>query len=125
MGAARNIINSIVATAVAACLAGCMTVNEGTSQTLSMNVTPVDASCTAWRDGKMVAIYNPAFQSMTVSKSKDPLTILCTAGGYQDAKVTLQAAQPEWKTPVSDAVDYATGALSRYDTSVTVVLEKS
>ena len=45
-------------------LSGCATVMDGTEQTIAMNVTPIDAQCTGWRDGKMVGIYYPTFQKI-------------------------------------------------------------
>ena len=90
-----------------------------------MNVTPIDAQCTGWRDGKMVGIYYPTFQTMKVRKSRNELTILCSAYGYKDAKIELQANRPEWRTPVSDQVDYLAGTLSPYDSMIRIDMEKS
>jgi hypothetical protein len=111
--------------AVAAPLMGCATVLEGDFQTIAMNVTPEDAQCLGWRNERMVGVYRPLFQSMTVSKSKDDLLITCSAYGYNNARLRLTPSHSYWDVPGLNVFDYTTGALNHYDGSVAIVMDKS
>jgi hypothetical protein len=111
--------------AVAAPLMGCATITEGDTQEIAMSVTPEDAQCFGWRDQQMVGIYRPFFQSMTVSKSKDDLLITCSAYGYNNARLRLTPSRSHWDVAGLNAFDYATGALSHYDGSIAIVMDKS
>src|SRR5438128_4701221 len=77
-------------------LAGCAGILEAESQTILMNVTPEGAQCFGWRNDGMVGIYNPLFQSMTVSKSTDELLITCNAYGYTTTRLRLMPSQADW-----------------------------
>jgi hypothetical protein len=119
----RNRIGIIVL-AVAVPLMGCATILEGDTQEIAMKVTPEDAQCLGWRHEQMVGIYRPLFQEMTVSKSKDDLLITCKAYGYQDVRLRLTPSRSEWDVTGLNAFDYASGALSHYDGTVTIVMAK-
>ena len=124
----RNGINAvrIVAGAAALLLSGCATIIDGASQTIAMDVTPQNAQCTAWQDGKMVGIYYPTFQTMTVRKGKHDLTVLCSTYGYEDALLHLHPHGNEaWNGPVLDAVDFATGKHRDYDGAVVIVIDET
>ena len=120
----RNRIG-LVALAGVVNLAGCAAILDGGSQTISMMVTPEDARCYGWRDGRMVGAYHPLFQSMTVSKSKDELLITCDAYGYKTARLRLMPFPADWNDPGINVFDYVTGALPNYDSSVVIVMDKS
>jgi hypothetical protein len=111
--------------AAAVPLTGCATILEGDTQEIAMHVTPEDAQCLGWRHEQMVGIYKPLFQEMTVSKSKDDLLITCKAYGYQDLRVRLTPSRSEWDVTGLNAFDYASGALSHYDGTVTIVMAKT
>ena len=106
-------------------LAGCAAILEAQSQTILMNVTPEDAQCFGWRNDSMVGIYNPLFQSMTVSKSTDELLITCNAYGYNTKRLRLMPSRADWNDPGIDVFDYVTGGLIRYDGSIMIVMDKS
>jgi hypothetical protein len=115
----------LVALAGAVNLAGCATILEGDSQRISMSVTPEDAQCFGWRDDNMVGVYNPLFQSMTVSKSKDELLITCNAYGYKTKRLRLMPSRSNMSVPGINVFDYMTGALHQYDGSIAIVMDKS
>ena len=120
----RNRIG-LVALAGAVNLAGCASILEFDSQSILMTVTPEDAQCLGWRNDLMVGVYNPLFQSMTVSKSTDELLITCNAYGYKTTRLRLMPFRSEWNVPRINVFDYATGAAYRYDGSVVIVMNKS
>jgi hypothetical protein len=125
MVAAMRFSPPIAIFAVAAPLMGCATIMEGDTQEIAMHVTPEDAQCLGWRHEQMVGIYKPLFQEMTVSKSKDDLLITCKAYGYQDLRVRLTPSRSEWDVRGLNAFDYASGALSHYDGTVTIVMART
>lgn len=116
-------------TIVAILLSGCATIVEGTSQKINMNVTPREANCQAYRDGALVGTYDPESQTMEVDKSRHDMELRCSAPGYIDRKVLLVSSASGWGiagalTLDFGLTDWATGALNKYDPTVTVVLEK-
>jgi hypothetical protein len=115
----------LIALAGAVNLAGCAAILEGDSQTILMTVTPEDAQCFGWRDERMVGIYHPLLQSMTVSKSTDELLITCNAYGYKTARMRLMPSRVDWDDPGTNVFDYLTGALIHYDGSIVIVMDKS
>ena len=125
MGEIMRKLIGIAGIAAAVSLMGCATIMEGDSQEIAMKVTPEDAQCLGWRHEQMVGIYRPQFQEMTVSKSKDDLLITCKAYGYQDVRLRLTPSRSEWDVTGLNAFDYATGALSHYDGTVTIIMAKA
>jgi hypothetical protein len=89
-----------------------------------MSVTPEDAQCFGWRNDLMVGIYNPLFQSMTVSMSNDELLITCNAYGYKTARLRLVPSRADWHDPAINVFDYVTGAQIRYDGSIVIAMDK-
>jgi len=125
MGKTRRNSIGLVALACAVNLAGCAAILEAESQTILMNVTPEDAQCFGWRNERMVGVYHPLFQSMTVSKSTDELLITCNAYGYNTKRLRLMPSRPDWNDPATNSFDYLTGALIHYDGSIAIVMDKS
>ena len=120
----RNRIG-LVALAGAVNLAGCASILEFDSQSILMTVTPEDAQCLGWRNDLMVGVYNPLFQSMTVSKSTDELLITCNAYGYKTTRLRLMPSRALWNDPGFNVFDYVTGALIHYDGSIVIAMDKS
>jgi hypothetical protein len=122
----KNVRNRIglVALAGAVNLASCAAVLESQSQTILMTVTPENAQCFGWRNERMVGVYHPLFQSMTVTKSTGELLITCNAYGYQTKRLRLMPSLPDWNDPEVSVLDYATGALIRYEDSIVIVMDK-
>lgn len=124
MGKDRNRRISFAACALAAALCGCATVFDGTSQTLVLDIDPVDADCTGWQHGEIVGIYYPTFHTMTVRRSRAELTLLCSAYGYEDALVHLAPGKGKWDVPASNGIDHLTGARHQYDGAITIVMAR-
>ena len=114
----------VVALAGAVNLAGCAAVLEAESQTIMMTVTPEDAQCFGWRNDNMVGIYNPLFQSMTVSKSTDELLITCNAYGYKTKRLRVMPSQADWDDPKIKLYDYVT-SIGSYDGNIAIVMDKA
>lgn len=114
----------VAAGALAMALCGCATVFDGTSQTLVLDVDPVDADCTGWQHGEIVGIYYPTFHTMKVRRSRADLTLLCSAYGYEDALIQLSSGRGKWNVPVSNGIDYVTGARHDYDDTITIVMDR-
>lgn len=109
-------------------LSGCATIMEGTTQKINMNITPHDAHCEAWREGKLAGTYDPASQTMEIDKSRHDIELRCTAPGYVDKRVVLVSSASGWGiagalTLDFGLTDWATGALNKYDPTITVVME--
>lgn len=131
----------IAATALALC--GCATIVEGTSQEIYVSLTPEAASCDAYRvvtrrgtlttpapppTYELVGAYAPATKSVMVKKSRYDLVLRCRAPGYRDKEVRLVSEASGWGVAGAltldfGLIDYATGALNKYDASIQVVLE--
>ena len=110
--------------ALAMALSGCATVFDGTSQTLVLDVDPVDADCTGGQHGEIVGIYYPTFHTMKVRRSRAELTLLCSAYGYEDALIQLSPSRGKGTVPVSNGIDYVTGARHDYDDTITIVMDR-
>jgi hypothetical protein len=118
---------------VAGALCGCASIVEGTTQEIYVSLTPEAASCDAVRLDRAgespAGAYNPATKSITVSKSRNDLLIRCRASGYRDKEVRLVSNASGWGiagalTLDFGLVDYATGALNKYNSSVQIVMER-
>lgn len=115
------------AIALAFALGGCATIIEGTTQEIAMDVVPPHAECSAEQNGKEVARYNPTSRTMFVPKSRRDLIITCAAPGYQTKAVREVSEVSGWGVASIllwdlGLTDYATGALNKYDSSLTIVL---
>ena len=109
-------------------LTGCATIVEGTSKTITIATNPPTASCAVSRKGEELGRTTPTSQQLTVSKSRNPLTVACTAPGHRsttvfvDSNVTAAAVASIAFIDLG-VVDYATGALNDYPPTVLVSLE--
>lgn len=108
-------------------LAGCATIVEGTSQSILVDFSPQETSCVAFRDGTQIASVSQTNRTMNVQKSRHDIILRCSAPGHQtaDTKVESSASAAGVVGAVFldlGVIDYATGALNKYPTSVTVAL---
>lgn len=109
-------------------LAGCSSVVEGTSQTLTFETNPPGATCVLERNG--VAIGNVTTPSgIVVQKTKHNILVTCTKPGYQEAKATLKSevAGATFGNIILGggigwAIDSASGADNKYQTITTLTL---
>ena len=114
------------ATLIALC--GCAAIFEGTSQEITINTNPPGANCSLDRKGVSIGRVNPTPGAVTIKKTKDDLTIVCTKDGYQQATV-LNHSDAAGATvadvigglllgPIAWGVDSASGADNKYDGTV-------
>lgn len=112
--------------------ASCVSVFEGTSQDISVNSTPVAATCVFEREGKSIGSLNTP-GTLTVRKSKYDITIKCDKPGYQQATyinksgtsatIAANVAVDLLLTAgISSIVDSANGADNKYESVVNIML---
>lgn len=110
-------------------LCGCATIVEGRSQDIYVNLTPEGGDCVAWRKGRPIGSYDHVTHIMHVSKSRDDMQVTCKAAGYLDKTANFSSSASAWGVAGAltldlGLVDYTTGALNKYDATITMVLEK-
>lgn len=109
-------------------LSGCASITEGTSQEIRVDVTPAVASCSGTRKGIPTGTYDPVSRIYKVDKSRNDIIFTCKSPGYRDKAVTLVSSASGWGVAGAltldfGLVDYATGALNKYDPTLTMTLE--
>ncbi len=117
------------------CLAGCVSVFEGTSQEITVVTNPPGAHCSFLRkgDGKEMGSIAVTPGILSVRKSKHDLTITCDKEGYQQSTylnhsgvssvVAANVAVDLLLTAgISSIVDSANGADNHYDPVVNISL---
>ncbi|WP_342241048.1 hypothetical protein [Inquilinus sp. OTU3971] len=109
-------------------LCGCASITEGTSQEIRLDVTPAVASCSGMRKGAPTGTYDPVSHIYKVDKSRNDIIFTCTSPGYRDKSVTLVSEASGWGVAGAltldlGLVDYATGALNKYQPTLTMTLE--
>lgn len=115
---------------LAAALAGCSTVIDGTSQTIHVNSDPMHAHCVLTRDAKVIAqVTTPG--RVEVDKDKRDILAVCSAEGYEDRLATLRSglapatlANVVGTLGIGWTVDAITGADNSYPEVVTIILRK-
>lgn len=115
---------------IALALTGCATIVEGTTQTITIKSHPEDAVCVAARRDELnLATTTRSGQTITIEKSRRPLSIGCAAPGYTSDYVVVESAVSDWGaagvalTATGGLVDWATGAQRVYPDTVTVILK--
>lgn len=109
-------------------LSGCASITEGTSQEIRVDVTPSVASCSGTRKGTPTGTYDPVSHIYKVDKSRNDIIFTCTSPGYRDKAVSLVSSASGWGVAGAltldlGLIDYATGALNKYDPTLTMTLE--
>ncbi|WP_343711931.1 hypothetical protein [Inquilinus sp.] len=109
-------------------LSGCASITEGTSQEIRVDVTPAVASCSGARKGSPTGTYDPVSHIYKVDKSRNDILFTCKAPGYRDKTVTLVSSASGWGVAGAltldfGLIDYATGALNKYEPTLTMTLE--
>jgi len=108
--------------------AGCSSIIEGTSQTLSFDSNPSGAECTLNRNGMVIgSVRTPG--GLTVKKTKYDINLLCRKDGYQDATAFLNsdvagatAGNIILGGGIGWAIDSASGADNKYNEHTTITL---
>src|SRR5512138_504803 len=106
---------------------GCSSIVQGTDQEIAVNTNPPGASCRLEREGAKIAELAATPGSVTVSKTKHNITIVCDKDGYQTATYINDSG---WESGsgaagialdviltlgISSAIDSATGADNKYE----------
>jgi hypothetical protein len=117
-----------VAIACGLAVAGCATIVEGTTQSITVEVSPPTGTCIVSRQGEQLGISTPERRVVVISKSQHDLEFSCSAPGYQPKTDTLSsnlAAATVASFFLLDLgiVDAATGAWKKYPERITVVLQ--
>ncbi len=112
-------------------LSACASLVQGTSQTITFHLQPKEIQCVASRDGVDISPITYDYNTLMVTKGKNDVVILCAAPGYQRKTVRLVSkTQPIgvagglFVTPDFGATDMATGAMWRYPSEMTIILQK-
>lgn len=118
---------SLIALVFLALTASCATVFEGTSQSITMNVTPTTATCEAMRNGEKIGSVQGGSNQLTISKSRHDIILSCSAPGYAPQSITLTSSATTGGVASVlffdlGITDYATGALNSYPKSAQVAL---
>jgi hypothetical protein len=129
MGYKRMMFRSkTIACIAAVCLAGCSSIIEGTSQTLSFESNPSGADCALERNG--VAIGNVRTPGgIVVQKTKHNIRVTCKKDGYETATAHLksEAAGATFGNIILGggigwAIDSSSGADNKYQEITTLTL---
>jgi hypothetical protein len=113
--------------------AGCVSVFEGTSQDISVNTTPSNATCMFEREGRSIGSIAKTPGTLTVRKNKYDITIKCDKPGYETASyinhsgtsgtIAANVAVDLLLTAgISSIVDSANGADNKYEPVVNIML---
>jgi hypothetical protein len=109
---------------------GCASITQGTTQTITFNLEPKEVICQITRDGDGVlgnVTYNNP--SITVGKDKDDIVVSCKAAGYKPKVIKMVSSVQTAGVAGSffldlGITDMITGAMYKYQDSVTVALDK-
>lgn len=111
-------------------LGGCAAVTKGTSQKLTVNTVPQGADCILSRDGATIGKVAPTPGTVEISKSRHDIDIRCSKAGYPDGggKLTSELEAMTFGNIlvgglVGVAVDAGTGAMNKYQPTITVPLD--
>lgn len=108
-------------------LSACASIVEGTDQSVRVNLSPKEATCTVMRDGEQVASVSQANQNIRIGKSKDDLEIECRAPGHLSENLSVESSASGWGVVGCILIDlcitdYSTGALNKYPKQITIAL---
>jgi len=108
-------------------LASCASIVEGTDQSITVNLSPENASCRVIREGTQVASISKNNRFLNLSKSRHDLIIECSAVGHHDETVSIESSASGWGVVGCFLIDlcitdFATGALNKYPKSINISL---
>jgi hypothetical protein len=112
--------------ALLACLSGCASIVEGSSQDINVSTNPpAKVSCDA-QNGRGNWVANSVPGTLNVKRSRTDLTVHCKGNGY-DGQYTHSSDFESWTAGnlffggiIGLAVDAGTGALFSYDDAIIV-----
>lgn len=112
-------------------LSGCATVFDGVTQKITVNTNPPGADCALSRNSATVGHIAATPGSVTIEKTKDDITIICSKPGYQQATYLNHSgvAGATYGNIVGGllgaaawGVDSSMGADNKYDSPVNLTL---
>lgn len=119
----------VIVALMAAGVAGCSSIVEGTSQELVINTNPNAADCALYREGIVIGRVNETPGGITVKKTKHDITIKCDKPGYQEATFLNHSGVAGATVGniilgggIGWAIDSASGADNKYDSPVNITL---
>jgi len=122
----------MMSVALLATTAACATVVGGTTQEVYVDTEPKGAACTANRQGAAVSFVKPTPGKVTLSRSKETVTLACNLDGYEQSNEVLVASFSGATVGnillgglVGVAIDAASGANNKYPERVMVILTPS
>ena len=100
---------------------------EGTSQTVTVNITPEHATCIAEREGATIGSVQGPSGALHISKSRHDVILKCSADGYKSASSKMESSASTGGVASIfffdfGITDYATGALNKYPETISVTL---
>jgi hypothetical protein len=112
-------------------VAGCATITKGTTQSIDIQSDPAGAHCALTREGAQLGpTTTPG--AVTITLSRKPVSVLCTKEGYEEGRAVMNAEgdparygnliYPFAAGLIGGAVDRSTGAASRYQPLLRIVL---
>lgn len=122
-------IHSMAALGLAAIsLSACASITKGTSQSVSINTSPVQgANCTLQAPSGTWTVVSPG--AVTIPRTKHDITVTCEKTGYQAGIGTLKSGTQLMTAGnlilggvIGLGVDAATGAMNDYPEQITVTL---
>ena len=124
-------MRTAILVAAALALSGCASIVKGTSQDVAINTNPPGARCELMRGAASLGVVDPTPGVLNLDKSSESVQIKCDLAGYKSAQYILES-EAEAMTAgnvifggvIGLAVDASTGAMNKYDSNVTVVLQK-
>ena len=119
--------------ALGTALSGCASVLDGTSQEITVNTSPLGASCVFYREGVAIGTVPITPGVLNVKRRKYDIEIKCDKPGYAQATYRNHsgtsamiagniAADLILTAGISSIVDSASGADNRYDPVVNLSL---
>jgi hypothetical protein len=119
----------IVAVLAPLWLANCATIVEGTDQAIQVATVPSGASCALNREGASVGVIDRTPASVTLSKSKNSVEVVCNKPGYREARNHLYPGFQGMTFGnvilggfVGVAIDAGSGAMHKYPPAINLVL---
>lgn len=110
-------------------LSGCATMFDGKTQAITVNTSPPKADCVLSRQGSAIGEIRDTPSSVVIEKSRDDITLACNKLGYQQATYLDHSGLATWTFAnilfggiIGGGIDFATGAINKYDTPVNVTL---
>lgn len=110
-------------------LAGCASLTQGTNQIITFHLQPETIKCAASRDGEAISTFNAEYNTLTVMKGRSDIIVRCIAPGYQTKLTKIVSVIQPIGVVGGIFIDYgltdmATGAMWKYPSDVTIVLDK-